>query len=197
MSKAEQTRNRIIEEAAGLFNRRGYAGASISDLMAATGLKKGGIYNHFDSKDALAIAAFEFAVHKAKQQHLQAFKDYRSAGKRLTAVVESFVQNFETMAAWGGCPLMNTAIESDDTHPVLRAKTQQAMEDWRSFIRRIVQKGIDKGEVHQSVAPEAVATILIATLEGALMMSKLYGDRVHLEYAQTHLNKYIEGFAVP
>ena len=59
MSKAQETKTRIIEQAATLFNQQGYSGTSVSDLMRATGLQKGGIYNHFVSKDELALEALK------------------------------------------------------------------------------------------------------------------------------------------
>ena len=65
MSKAQQTKARIVRQAAELFNQKGYAGSSIADVMQATGLKKGGIYNHFKSKDELALAAFDYADRKS------------------------------------------------------------------------------------------------------------------------------------
>jgi len=61
MTKGEQTRQEIIRKAAPIFNQRGYDGAALSDLMKATGLEKGGIYRHFDSKQQLAAEAFDFA----------------------------------------------------------------------------------------------------------------------------------------
>src|SRR6266478_6814341 len=61
MKKGEETRKRIVAEAASLFNRRGYHGGSLQDLMKATGLEKGGIYRHFSSKEELAALAFEHA----------------------------------------------------------------------------------------------------------------------------------------
>ena len=74
MSKAEITRQKIIKEAANIFNQNGYAGSSISDVMKATGLKKGGIYNHFASKDELAIAAFDYARGLLQQRYSQALR---------------------------------------------------------------------------------------------------------------------------
>ena len=197
MTKAEETRARIVEQAAMLFNRCGYAGSSVSDIMAATGLKKGGIYNHFSSKDELAIAAFDFAVQKAREIHLQALRNNQGAIARLKAMAASFVDAFDLMSAAGGCPLLNTAIESDDTHPVLRERAQQAMDNWRQLIQRIVQKGIRRGDIQTTVDPDAVATILIATLEGALMLAKLYGDRTPMEQVQEHLNLYIDSLQSP
>jgi len=65
---------RIIEQAAALFNQQGYAGSSMSDLMRVTGLQKGGIYNHFRSKDELALA-FDFAVNRVQEEFMGALKE--------------------------------------------------------------------------------------------------------------------------
>lgn len=192
ISKAARTRGHIIEKAAQLFNQRGYAGTSMAELMTATGLKKGGIYNHFVSKDELAIAAFDYGIRLASRRHVRALKGKQGSSKKLQAMVAAFADSFETISAWGGCPLMNTAIDSDDAHPALRERAQQAMDDWRYLIRRIIQKGIKAGELLPSTDADAVATITIATLEGALMLAKLYGDRTHLDRAKTHLHIYID-----
>lgn len=192
MSKVKETRTRIISQAASLFNQRGYAGASMSDIMQVTGLKKGGIYNHFTSKDELAIAAFDFAVEQVSRRYLEILRQRRGAMARLKAIVLNFAATITEAPIAGGCPLMNTAIDSDDAHPALRERAQRAMSTWRELICRTVNQGRQRGEICADVQPDAVATILISTLEGALMLTKLYGDRVHLQRAQVHLDGYIE-----
>ena len=64
-AKGLKTRQRIVEMAAPVFNRQGFAGASMRDLISATGLEKGGIYNHFDSKEQLALEAYDFAMSRS------------------------------------------------------------------------------------------------------------------------------------
>jgi AcrR family transcriptional regulator len=194
MSKAKETKAKIIQLAANLFNQQGYVGSSLSDIMEATGLQKGGIYNHFRSKEELAIAAFDFAVKQVKQRHLKALRGKRHALEKLKAMVETFSLAIDDLPIKGGCPLLNTAVESDDTHPALRAHAQKAMDEWRQMIRHIVEVGMEKGEIQLLTAPDTVATIFIATLEGGLMMSKLYGDRVHLKRATEHLIGYADHY---
>lgn len=163
----------------------------MADIMAATGLKKGGIYNHFASKDDLAIAAFDYSVQKAGQLHLRAIRRARHSPAQLQAMVHSFVAHFDEICAWGGCPLMNTLLDSDDGHPQLQARVRMAMDQWRCLIKKIVQRGIDRGELAPPTNPDAVATIVIAVLEGALALARLYSDRVHLDDAKAHLDAYI------
>lgn len=192
MSKGDETKTRILQQAAELFNQQGYAGASISDIMRVTGLQKGGIYNHFKNKDELALQAFEFAVTCVSQHTRAVLRNQRHAVERLLGIIDVFRSFVDNPPIKGGCPLLNTAVESDDTHPALRELAQQAMNSWRHLICLIINKGIDKGEIRPDVDADQVATIMIATLEGAMMMSKLYGDAIHMERAVNHLNEYIK-----
>ena len=91
----------------------------------------------------------------------------------------------------GGCPILNTAIESDDTHPALRERARAAMDRWRALFRKTIERGISRGTV-RAVDADEVASVMIATIEGAVMMSKLYGDKAHLERAINHLQEYVE-----
>ena len=192
MSKAQETRMRIIEQAAALFNQQGYAGSSMSALMRVTGLQKGGIYNHFRSKDELALEAFDFAVNRVQQEFIGALKGKRHAVERLIAILSVYERMFNDPPVQGGCPILNTAVESDDAHPILREQAKLAMDRWRFLLQRIVDKGVMRGELHSTVDADTVATILIATIEGAVMLSKLYGEASHLERALNFLKAYIQ-----
>lgn len=196
MSKAQETRSRIIEQAAVLFNQQGYAGSSMSDLMRVTGLQKGGIYNHFSSKDELALEAFDFAANRMQQKFMGALKGKRHAIDRLIAILNTYQHLLDEPPIQGGCPILNTAVESDDTHPALRKRAQRAMDAWQHLIQRIVDKGILRGELCSTIAPETVATILIATIEGGVMLSKLYGDAAYLERSLDHLKAYVQQLAM-
>ncbi|MBE9191749.1 TetR/AcrR family transcriptional regulator [Gloeocapsopsis crepidinum LEGE 06123] len=192
MSKAQQTKTRIIEQAAALFNQQGYAGSSMSDIMRVTGLQKGGIYNHFRSKDELALEAFDFAASRVQQKFTGALKGKRHAVDRLIAILSVYEHMLDDPPVQGGCPILNTAVESDDAHPALRERAQHAMDAWRGLIHRIVDKGVMRGELRADVNSDTVATILIATIEGGVMLSKLYGDASYLERALNHLKTYIQ-----
>ena len=196
MSKAEQTKARIIEKSANLFNQRGYAAVSIADIMQATGLKKGGIYNHFQSKEELALAAFDYAVNLVTQKVWNVVKQEQNAIARLKVLVKVHLEYKDNPPLPGGCPIMNSAIEWDDTNSLLRDRTQKAMDSWRNLIIRIVEKGIKKGEIKPDIESDAIATIIISSLEGGIMMSKLYRDSIHLERVVTSLQNYLDNLAL-
>jgi AcrR family transcriptional regulator len=192
MSKAQQTKARIVQQAAAVFNQKGYAGSSIADIMQATGLKKGGIYNHFQSKDELALAAFDYAVSLMSQEVWSAVKTKRNAIARLQALVSSYLVYIEKPPIAGGCPILNTAIEVDNTNSPLCDRAIAAINNWRNLIVRIIDKGIKKGEIPATIEPDTVATIIICNIEGAIMMSQLEKNPVHLERAIAHLQSYIQ-----
>ncbi len=191
MSKGEQTRERILARSAQLFNRQGYSGSSLSDIMRETGLEKGGIYNHFSSKEQLALEAFDYAYKLVQQRVRQALVGKLNAIERLVAIVSVFQSIVEDPPVAGGCPILNTAIEADDADEMLRDRARAAMDELRTTIHRIVNKGIDRQEIRPGVDADEVASILIATLEGAIMLSNLYKDSIHIQRAADHIIHYI------
>ncbi|MBD2259234.1 TetR/AcrR family transcriptional regulator [Pseudanabaena sp. FACHB-2040] len=187
MSKAQETRQKIVREAALLFNRQGYAGASMADIMRVTGLQKGGIYNHFGSKEELALEAFEYMIQEITRHYMAAIRSQRHAVDRLLAMLEVYRHYIDQPPIEGGCPILNTAVESDDTHPVMRQRVRQALDSWQSLIRRVLERGMERGEVRPGTDADELATLLIAMVEGAVMMSKVYDDSIYLERAIRHL----------
>ena len=192
MSKGADTREDILLRAARVFNTKGYAGAALSDIMQATGLQKGGIYNHFESKEELALEAFDFALALTGERMQRALTGKTNARERLLALLAFFEDYSHNPPIPGGCPIMNTAIENDDGNPELRKRARAAMENWRQFIIRTVRRGVERGELRPKADPEQTATIFIATIEGSIMMSKLYRDTMHLDRALVHLRQYVE-----
>jgi TetR/AcrR family transcriptional regulator, transcriptional repressor for nem operon len=189
MSKAQETKERIIALSAPIFNRQGYSGTSMSDILAATGLEKGGVYNHFKGKEELALAAFDYNYRQMSRRFGRAMKAAGdSPAQQLLAIVELYNEGYFDLA--GGCPILNTAAESDDVYPPLKARAQDAMNQWRQLIARLVDEGMARGEM-LAVNGDEVATTIIATLEGGLMMSKLYDDPVHLRRAVQFLVQHI------
>ena len=197
MGKGEETRARILARSAQLFNRQGYAGASLSDIMRETGLEKGGIYNHFSSKEQLSLESFDYAYKLVQQRVRLALAGKFNAIERLLAIVSVFQSEADYPPVAGGCPIMNAAIEADDANEVLRDRARSAMDDWRATIHRIVYKGIERHEIRPATDADEVASIFIATLEGALMLSNLYKDPVHMQRAAAHMVRYIETLKLP
>jgi TetR/AcrR family transcriptional repressor of nem operon len=191
MRKGEQTRREIIRKAAPIFNQRGYDGAALSDLMRVTGLEKGGIYRHFSSKQQLAAEAFDYAWKLAIDARFEGTQDIANTVDRL----KLFVRNFRDRRAGlvpGGCPLLNTAIDSDDGHPQLRRKARRALDYWLDQLQSVVKEGKRKGEVHSAIGSGDLAVLIVSTLEGGLMVTRLQRRDDALDFACRHLEEYLE-----
>ena len=190
MSKGDETRERIVAKAAGLFNQRGLEGTSMADLMEATGLEKGGIYRHFPSKEAVAAEAFDYAWDEAFQERVRDLDSIPGSIDRLKHLIANFVERRSTIP--GGCPLLNTAVESDDGNPVLRERARQALRKWQDLLTSVINEGIQRSEIRSGVDPKRLAMLIISTLEGALMISRLERNRDALLESRSHLDHYLE-----
>ena len=195
MRKGEMTRRRIVERSAAVFNTRGYFGSSMNDLVRQTGFEKGGIYNHFAGKEELALEAFDYAAGVMGERFRSALEGREGAIERLFAVVDVLGGLAEDPPVAGGCPVLNTAVESDDAHPALKARAAQAATDWLRLLGSIVKEGVGSGELGVGTDPRATASVVVATLEGALMLSKLHDDPAHMHRAVDHLKEHLGSLA--
>ncbi|RMF32001.1 MAG: TetR/AcrR family transcriptional regulator [Bacteroidetes bacterium] len=181
MKKSEQTRRHIIEKAAVLFNTKGFHGTSIGDIMAATGLTKGGIYGNFKKegrdkkgvKEEIAVAAFEHAVQVVWEEVRRRTKVIENTLDKLKSVVYFYKERCLNPPVDGGCPIQNTAVEAADNHPVLREKVLEVLAFWRRRIVETLEEGKRKGEVRPDVDSAEFAVLFIGMLEGGILLSRV------------------------
>lgn len=176
MSKAERTRQYIVERTAPIFNTKGYAGTSLSDMTAATGLTKGSIYGNFADKEAVALAAFEHNWNLAQGALRSEMAKQATNLAKLLTLADVYGNSDVHAFPVGGCPLLNTAVEADDTHSGLRSKALSAFQGWKKNIISVVEAGIACKEFRSDIDAEQTALTLIALIEGAIMISRLTGD---------------------
>ncbi|WP_131537911.1 TetR/AcrR family transcriptional regulator [Pedobacter nototheniae] len=191
MTKAEKTRQFIIEKTAPIFNMKGYAGTSMNDLTTATGLTKGSIYGNFLNKDEVAISAFEYNLNKVVSKIGNEINKKESTVDKLMVYADMYHQFLCNNFTKGGCPILNTAIDADDTHPLLREKALAAVLSWKNGIIRIVEKGISIKEIKKTENPEQVALTVIAMIEGAIMITRLTEKMDYWNLIMDSLKKYI------
>ncbi len=195
-TKGERTRRRIVELSAPVFNRRGYAGASLRDLVGATGLEKGGIYNHFGSKEQLALEAYDYAIGHTTERLARSQDGLTDPIDRLTSLIRTFAISARRPTIDGGCPIMNTAIEADDTNPDLLDRARGSMTLWHRLVGRIVKDGKADGLLAADVDPYALASVITSSLEGALMLARLYDDPAHMDRVVDHLVAHVANLRV-
>jgi TetR/AcrR family transcriptional regulator, transcriptional repressor for nem operon len=189
MNKGEETRQRIIAAAAPLFNKQGYAGCVMKDIMAATGLEKGGIYRHFESKEEIAAEAFDYAWTVASAHRRKGLDEIADPVDRLKHYIAGFVTR---SAIPGGCPLLNTGVDSDNGNPILRERVRNALREWQKMIRGILEEGIAGGSVRPDVDKEKVSRLIVSGLEGGMLVSRIEKNDQALRDAMEQLDTYLE-----
>jgi AcrR family transcriptional regulator len=190
--KGARTRARIVREAAALFNTRGFAGTSVNDVSVATGLEKGGVYNHFGSKDDLALAAFDYAAGLVRGRLEAAMRAHTGGGSRLRAMFDVYRILSEQPFITGGCPILNTAVDADDTHPALRTRARGAMDAWLNLVGQALDAGIAAGEFRSGVDVAAASDTIVAALEGGILLAKLYRDPARMRGVIDQISGFVD-----
>lgn len=188
-TKGDRTRQHIVAKAAAIFNQHGYEGSSMADLVKATGIEKGGIYGHFSSKEELALEAFDFAWGETARKRLANLETVSNAIDKLKLHIRNYT---EIPSFPGGCPWLNTAVESDDGNLALRDRARRAVRGWEDVLIKIITDGQEAGEVRKDIDPQGVAVFLISTLEGATAVSRIDKRSGALAAARKYLESFLE-----
>lgn len=191
MNKGERTKNYIIEQSSSLFNMQGYKTTSISDIMNATGLKKGGIYNHFENKESLAEASFLHSMNTLKEHYIHAVCEKNTACEQFDEFINVFRTLLHDQFIQGGCPLMNAAIEADDSMIEFKDTIKDGFNGLIHLIANIIQHGQIRNEINKDIHPDQMAVFILSSLEGSLALSRLNRDKKYLEMIIKQLKKML------
>lgn len=191
MRDPETTRATILKKSGILFNTLGYKATSISDITEATGYTKGAIYRHFENKVELEIETLVHLSSLMFDKLRSCVKSERTAPSKLRALFYFFESYITRPPLKGGCPLLNAAVEADDSHPALRKAALRVLREMRESVVRILENGIRHGQLRRNLEVDEFATVIIASLEGAIMMSKLSGSDDDIKRVIVHLDKQV------
>lgn len=192
MSKAERTRQFIIEKTAPIFNAKGYVGTSMNDLMNATGLTKGSIYGNFENKDEVALAAFDHNFGAVVSYIKFKIEERPQIIDKLLVYPETYRNFLQLPFLKAGCPVLNTATEADDTHPMLRKKAINALKLWKASVEKYIEIGIEKKEIKGNINAAEFSAVLMSLIEGAVMQAKVTGTSTVLNITMDFLEKMIK-----
>jgi AcrR family transcriptional regulator len=170
--KASHRRDSILASAAPLFNRNGFAGTSISAILEAADLEKGGLYNHFASKEELAVAAFDYAISCVREYFTKETAGVESGAPYLAAYISAFERYIERPVLDGGCPLANVTFEADDALPFLRDRVRAAFQEIRGVVLRHTLRAIEKRQFRSDIDAQSVADFILASLEGSILLAR-------------------------
>jgi len=195
MHKTDEVRDLIIQTSLALFNEKGYSQTSIQDIMNASGLPKGAIYRRFKDKNEIALAAFEYAGHILWKHFSEAVASASSAKEKIIAICLVYEDAVNGPPIKGGCPLLNTAIESDYGFPELHEKASHAYHDTLLFIQSIIDEGIASGEFRKDVHSLSLASFIFSTIEGAIMSSRLTLNNNHILYSIEQIKTLLDHYS--
>ncbi|MEO9870169.1 TetR/AcrR family transcriptional regulator [Ekhidna sp.] len=192
----ELTKQLIIEKALPIFNTKGYAAASLSDITSATGITKGAIYGNFKNKDEVASAAFEKGVSIVTGQIAKQVSFEKTAPRKLMAMIEYYGKYINNPPIPGGCPILNSSIQADDNHPFLRSRIIRSIALIKDSLAKIITRGILEKQIKKDVDAEEFAVFFYATIEGAISLSRIEGDGRSYDFVKNYLEKRIDEISI-
>ncbi|MEM1338639.1 MAG: TetR/AcrR family transcriptional regulator [Bacteroidota bacterium] len=192
MDKLSRTRQNIIASSAALFNTYGYYGTSISDVLQVSGYSKGALYNAFEDKEALVKEVFKYNLNRLQTAFIQAIAKKDNARDKLCTIPMFYAEFDLEYVVPGGCPILNTALETDDAHPRLNTLVRSAFENWIAIIVGILEQGKKTGEIKPDLISRSFALYMISTIEGSIALSKTYKDSGILKQNMRLLTQHIQ-----
>jgi AcrR family transcriptional regulator len=180
MTKAERTRQFIIEKAAPIFNKKGIAGTAISDIMEATKLAKGGVYGNFENKDEICLEVYKYLTQTLSAAINQSIEGKTTAKDKLFALLDFYAKRLITNDR-GGCPILNFGTEVDDTNPVIKQKVKESINYSQNRIYKIVKQGIEDGEFKETFDAHQFALKTFAMVEGGILISRVQSSNEHIK----------------
>ena len=177
MSKAEKTKEFIIEKSAQIFNMKGYSGTSLSDIIEATGLTKGAIYGNFENKDEVAIAVYNYNFYSLRKRIAQDVIKKETATEKLLAILNYYRGNWQQVCERGGCPILNASVEADDHLSFLKKHVQNSIKTFIKDISSIIELGKKNKEFKASIDSTEYAYVILTMLEGCIMLLKIMNNQ--------------------
>ena len=179
-TKGQKTREHILKESRKLFTLHGFQNTSISEVIAATKVKKGNLYYHFPSKEELGLAVLIDAADEFSTI-LDASLVGDNPAQKIINSCQTIMELMQQTNFVGGCLFGNTALEMSGSTPGFRKILQELFSNWS---KRLEQEILRAGKIKTLPVPSSptvLATSIVALLEGGIMLSRVYQDSDALE----------------
>lgn len=194
-TKAERTKQFILETAAPIFNQKGISGANIDDVLDATKLTKGCLYGHFDGKEDLALQVVDHMLNTNAEKMLLTISKGKTAKAKVFAFLDFYKDPLDTYLK-GGCPIFNIAVESDDNFPAIKEKIAGVIRHGQELFISILNQGIAGGEFSNKLDPAVYAFKAVAAVEGAIVMCKALNTAKPMTSLLRSLKAELESYAL-
>jgi AcrR family transcriptional regulator len=179
--RGRASRERIVERAAELFAERGIAATSVDEVLAAAGAGKGQFYHYFHGRDELAAAAVGYRCGQVLAGLTQALGGVSSLAG-LERALAGFVAGFE-QAGLPGCPIGTLATEVAGRNKDARLQAAAGFDAWERLLADALERMRQRGELRADASPAVLATALLASIEGGMVLSQARKDMASLRVA--------------
>ncbi len=170
--KGLETKRLVAREALRVINEHGIRATSVNDLVERTGVKKGNLYFHYESKEAIGRAALEEARAQSAGYQRAAVKG-QTPLEKLFDIVEAVYRFHEERGFVGGCVFGNTALETADDGSGYGPLVRDIFDEWAGMFRHLLEKARDRGDLPPGIDPLPMSRHIVAVLEGGIMLCRL------------------------
>ncbi|HTP87165.1 MAG TPA: TetR/AcrR family transcriptional regulator [Bryobacteraceae bacterium] len=189
MPRASGTRERLIESARYLFWERGFAGTSMADLLSHAGVNSGSFYHFFESKEALLRAVLETYLDALRPMVIDpAFAQTEEPIERIFAILAGYRERILMTECRYGCPIGRLALEIDPENRPAHELLARNFAGWIDAVRECVEEA--RGILPGNTDPQALATYVLAVMEGGVMLSRSSGTVEPFDRAVNQLREH-------
>lgn len=196
MRDGHLTRERLLDEATKLVLQKGFGATSVNQLLAAAGVKKGTLYYHFPGKDDLGLALLE----RAKVGFLASVDETLAGSTPLDGLLrffESVLERHRAKGFSGGCLFGNTVLEMSDTNSPFAESMKSLFREWIAKIEAVLRAGQAQGEIRGDMPAGDLAQVIVSTIEGGIMASRLRKEEGPLKTCLQSLATFVKAGDVP
>jgi AcrR family transcriptional regulator len=189
MPKILHTRERLIDSARYLFWEGGFAGTSMTDLLGHAGVNSGSFYHFFESKEALLRAVLEGYLQALRPMVVDpAFAETDEPVERIFAILAGYRGRILQTDCKYGCPLGRLALEIDPENRPAHKLIAENFQGWIEAVRECVDQMQDR--LPKNTDRDALATYVLAVMEGGVMLSRSYGSVEPFDRAVKQLRQH-------
>jgi TetR/AcrR family transcriptional regulator, transcriptional repressor for nem operon len=188
----DQTREAILDRAVSVIHAKGFQAASLSDILADTGLTRGALYHHFPNKQALGLAALERIEQMVRSDWLEPLANCDDPIDRLVETMYGMGMSLGPDDILAGCPLNNLAQEMSLADEEFRSRAASIYYQWRLGVAQALEQGQRRGKVRAGADPMAAATFFVGALAGGRGLAKVSRSPEPLEMVARELAAYLE-----
>ncbi len=192
LTKSEKTTKFIIETVAPIFNQKGYAATSMTDITKATNLTKGAIYGNFKNKEEIAVAAFNKNVNDLLKRIAAHQEKSKSPLKKLYLITDFYKNYYQYSQELGGCPILNIGVDANNQDTSLLEQVRFVINKTQNNIAKIIEWGKETDEIKSSVNAQQFAKQLYSHIQGAIFMTYTMDDNNYLTAAMDEMDIIIK-----